>query len=213
MKTGDQPGAGERQCDVLGVIRGRRSVRRFLADPVADPLVRQVLEAGRWAPSPHGTQPWRFAVLTQPTTRTELADAMASAWQHNLAMDGQDPDVITKRLAGSRRRLLETPVLILLCLYLEDVDRYPDDERQAAERTMAIQSLGACAQNMLLAAYGLGLDMGWMCAPLFCPEVARDALGLSHDHVPHALLQLGYAAADPKRREHRRLDELITLWK
>jgi F420 biosynthesis protein FbiB-like protein len=213
MTMGDQLGAGERQCDLHEVIRGRRSVRRFLADPVADLLVEQVLEAGRWAPSPHGTQPWRFAVLTHAATKTELADAMATAWQHNLAMDGQDPDLIAKRLASSRRRLLETPVLILICLYLEDLDRYPDAERQAAEHTMAIQSLGACAQNMLLAAYGRGLDMGWMCAPLFCPDVARDALELPHDHVPHALLQLGYAAADPKRPERRRLDELITLWK
>ncbi len=213
METGDQTVAGERRCDMHGVIRGRRSVRRFLAEPVADPLVEQVLDAGRWAPSPHGTQPWRFAVLTETTIKTKMADAMASAWQHNLAMDGQDADVIAKRLAGSRLRLLETPVLLLLCLYLEDLERYPDAERQAAERTMAIQSLGACAQNMLLAAYQLGLDTGWMCAPLFCPEVARDALGLPQDHIPHALLQLGYAAADPKRRKRRHLDELITLWK
>ncbi|MEJ7762657.1 MAG: nitroreductase family protein [Thermomicrobiales bacterium] len=75
---------------------------------------------------------------------------------------------------------------------------------------MAIQTLGACAQNMLLMAYRLGLDMGGMWVPHFCPEVARDMLGLPHDHVPHALLQLGHAAADPKRRARRRLDELIT---
>ena len=213
----DQTGAAQasgaaRELELAELLRGRRSVRRLRPDPVPRPLVEQVLEAGRWAPSPHGTQPWRFAVLTEPAARTRLADAMAESWQHNLAMDGQDTETITRRLEGSRRRLLEAPVLIMVSLYLDDLDRYPDPERQAAETTMAIQSLGACVQNMLLMAYRLGLDAGWMCAPLFCPEVAREALGLPASHLPHALLPLGYAAADPKRRPRRPLESLITVW-
>lgn len=195
------------------MIRGRRSVRRFLSEPPDRRLIEQVLEAGRWAPSPHGTQPWRFAVLTQLETKAGLADAMAESWQHNLAMDGEDAEVIASRQQASRSRITETPVLILLSLYVDDLDHYPGTARQRAERTMAIQSLGACAQNMLLTAYRLGLDMGWMCAPLFCPGVVRDALGLPTTHVPHALLQLGYAAADPKRRPRRPLEKLITLWR
>jgi nitroreductase len=99
---------------------------------------------------------------------------------------------------------------VLLCLYLEDLDAYPDDARQESEATMAVQSLGAAAQNMLLAAYDLGLDAGWMCAPLFCPAKALEALGLPPELVPHALLTLGYAEGDPpKRRKRRSLDELV----
>lgn len=202
----------DRPLDLEDLIRGRRSVRRYRADPVPRALVERVLEAGSWAPSPHGTQPWRFAVVTAIEEKTRLADAMGAAWLHNLAMDGQDVETIARRLEGSRRRLLEAPVLIILCLYLEDLDRYPDPERQAAETTMAIQSLGAAAQNILLMAYRLGLDGGWMCAPLFCPDVARDALGLPETLIPHALLTLGYAAADPKRRPRRPLSDLIVKY-
>ena len=138
--------------------------------------VEQVLEAARWAPSPHGRQPWRFAVLRREETRERLADAMGEEWRANLEMDGQSAEIVEKRLEGSRRRLLDAPVLVLLCLYLEDLDEYPDAERQRGETTMAVQSLGAAAQNALLAAYDLGLDAGWMCAPLFCPEkVSRGA--------------------------------------
>jgi len=209
VETDDRPEPSERALDLPELIRGRRSVRRFRPDPIDRALVEQILEAGRWAPSPHGTQPWRFAVLTKPEVKARLADAMGDAWLHNLAMDGQPEEIIAKRLAGSRRRLMEAPVLIILCLYLEDLDRYPDPERQAAETTMAIQSLGCAAQNMLLMAYRLGLDGGWMCAPLFCPDVARQALGLPETVIPHALLTIGYAAADPKRRERRPLADLI----
>ncbi len=201
-----------RQLDLPELIRGRRSVRRLRPDPVAPELVMAVLEAAAWAPSPHGTQPWRFVVLTQETRKRRLAEAMAEAWRRHLAMDGQDEATIARRLAGSQRRLVEAPVLILLCLDPSDLDRYPDPERQAAERTMAIQSLGAAAQNLLLMAYRLGLDTGWMCAPLFCPDVVRQVLQLPATLEPQALITLGYAAADPQRRPRRPLDQLIVSW-
>src|SRR3712207_9561218 len=87
--------------------------------------------------------------------------------------------------------LFRSPVLVLLSLYLEDLDDYPDARRQENETMMAVQSLGAAAQNMLLVAYDLGLEAGWMCAPLFCPEQVVKTLGLDAKLVPHALLPLG----------------------
>jgi coenzyme F420-0:L-glutamate ligase / coenzyme F420-1:gamma-L-glutamate ligase len=195
---------------VLDAVRGRRSVRRYLPKEVPEDLVEAVLEAGRWAPSPHGTQPWRFAVVTKEETRERLAGAMGQEWRANLEMDGQAPEIVERRLQGSRRRLLDAPVLVLLCLYLDDLDVYPDAGRQESETTMAVQSLGAAAQNMLLAAFDLGLDAGWMCAPLFCPEEVVEALALDQALIPHALLTLGYAEGDPpKRRSRRPLDDLV----
>ena len=195
---------------VLDTIHGRRSVRRYLQKRVPEDLVERVLEAARWAPSPHGRQPWRFAVITREETKERLARAMGEEWRANLEMDGQSAEIVEKRLQGSRSRLLDAPVLLLICLYLEDLDVYPDAERQRGETTMAVQSLGAAAQNALLAAYASGLDAGWMCAPLFCPERVVEALGLDPGLVPHALLTLGYADGDPpKRRSRRSLDELV----
>ena len=62
------------------------------------------------------------------------------------------------------------------------------------------------------AAYQLGLDGGWMCAPLFCPEIVRRQLGLAEGLVPHALVAVGYAARDPVRRPRLPLDRLIVSW-
>lgn len=191
------------------IIQGRRSVRAFLPKPVPAHELDEILEAGRWAPSPHGRQPWRFAVLTKRETRERLADAMGERWRRQLALDGQEDQIISLRQAKSQQRIIEAPVIILPCLYLEDLDRYPDEERQAAETTMAIQSLGCAIQNMLLMAFSFGLDTGWMCAPLFCPDTVREALGLSETLIPHALIPLGYAAKDPVRRPRRPLEELV----
>jgi coenzyme F420-0:L-glutamate ligase / coenzyme F420-1:gamma-L-glutamate ligase len=201
-----------RDLDFDALVRGRRSVRAFRPDPVPRALIERVLDAARWAPSPHGRMPWRFAVLTEPAVKARLADAMGDTWRATLAMDNDPPAVVAQRLAHSHARIREAPALILLCLYTADLDHYPDPDRQAAETTMAIQSLGAAAQTLLLAAYRLGLDGGWMCAPLFCPDTVRDTLDLPPALVPHALLPLGYAAKDPKRRPRLPLDDLVVRW-
>lgn len=194
---------------LTNIIRGRRSVRAYQDRPVSRDLLEQVLEAAGWAPSPHGRQPWRFAVLTQPAPKLRLAEAMGDEWRRQLAMDGQEAATIELRRRKSHERILRAPAIIIPCLYLDDLDRYPDADRNAAEATMAVQSLGCAVQNMLLMAYGLGLDGGWMCAPLFCPEVVAQALDLDPALTPHALITLGYAAADPLRRPRRPLAELV----
>jgi F420 biosynthesis protein FbiB-like protein len=212
METPQHPDAAasaRADLPLAAIISGRRSVRRFLPQPVAREQLRAILEAARWAPSPHGRQPWRFVVLTRPELREQLAAAMGDEWRRQLALDGQDAAEVERRLQISRVRITGAPAIIIPCLYLADLDVYPDAERAAAETTMAIQSLGCAVQNMLLTAYHLGLDAGWMCAPLFCPEVVVAALELDPALIPHALIPVGYAAADPVRRPRRPLDELI----
>ena len=198
-----------RTTDVMSLLQSRRSVRVYQDRPVPRQFIEQIVEAARWAPSPHGRQPWRFVVLTRQELKTRLADYMGETWRQNLEMDGQDTTIVNIRLEKSRQRILHAPAIIIPCLYLEDLDRYPDEQRQDDEKTMAIQSLGAAIQNMLLMAYDLGLDAGWMCAPLFCPEVVCEALDLDTRLIPHALITVGYAAADPKRRERLPLSTLV----
>src|SRR5215467_1223117 len=198
-----------RTGDLATLLKSRRSVRAFQSRPVSRELIEQILEAARWAPSPHGRQPWRFVILTRPAVKEQLAESMSDTWRRQLQMDGQSEEIVALRMEKSHQRILGAPVIIIPCLYLEDLDRYPDERRQADETTMAIQSIGAAIQNMLLMAYDLGLDTGWMCAPLFCPEVVVDALKLDSRLIPQAMITLGYAAADPKRRERLPLESLI----
>jgi coenzyme F420-0:L-glutamate ligase / coenzyme F420-1:gamma-L-glutamate ligase len=201
-----------RTDNLASLMRGRRSVRKYMTRPVSRELIEQILEAARWAPSPHGRQPWRFVVLTRPAVKAQLADDMGETWQQNLRMDGQDEEIVNIRREKSRQRILNAPVIIIPCLYLEDMDHYPDEKRQADETIMAIQSMGAAVQNMLLMAYDLGLDGGWMCAPLFCPGVVCSSLDLDERLIPQALITVGYAAADPQRRERLPLDSLIVRY-
>lgn len=201
-----------RPVDLAGIVQGRRSVRAFSTRPVEREVIRQAIAMAGWAPSPHGRQPWRFAVVERMERKVALADAMAATWEAQLELDGQEREIVLIRLAKSRERMLTAPVLIVPCLYLADLDVYPDVERQAAETTMAIQSIGAAIQNLLLAIYAAGLDGGWMCAPLFCPDVVRESLGLGPGLIPQALIPVGYATKDPVRRDRLPLERLIASW-
>jgi nitroreductase/NAD-dependent dihydropyrimidine dehydrogenase PreA subunit len=46
------------------LMRGRRSIRRFRAEPLDRGVVEQLLDAARWAPSGHNSQPLRYAVFS-----------------------------------------------------------------------------------------------------------------------------------------------------
>jgi coenzyme F420-0:L-glutamate ligase/coenzyme F420-1:gamma-L-glutamate ligase len=174
-------------------------------------MVRAVLEAARWAPSPHNSQPWRFAVLRSSVARDRLAAALAVRWRADLAADGMPGEQIEKLIGRSRERIGGAPVALIISLTWADLDLYPDEQRQAAERLMAAHSLGAAAQNIMLTAHAHGLASCWMCAPLFCPDVVRQALELPAEVVPQALITLGYAADEPPVRERRPLEELLLL--
>lgn len=181
------------------LIRGRRSIRRYADRPVDLALVERLLAAAMWAPSAHNRQPWRFVVIEDEGVKERLADAMNAVLRADLAADDLPPDQIETHAARRRDRLTRAPLLVLLCLTMVDMDDYPDPKRQAAERTMAVQSLALAGQNLLLAAHAEGLGACWLCAPLFCPEVVRDTLDLPEDWEPQAFISLGWPGESPTR--------------
>jgi nitroreductase len=67
---------------------------------------------------------------------------------------------------------------------------------------MALLSLGAAVENLMLAATDAGLASCWVAAPIFCPEEARDALALPDAWLPHALVLVG--RPDPAYEGRRR---------
>ncbi len=205
MRVQDPP----RSTDLFTAITERSSVRSFRTDPIDRTLVVRAIEAAGWAPSPHGTQPWRFVLLERKEDRHSLADRMGASWREQLQLDELLEEVIEHRVARSKDRLERAPIVAILCLYLGEAHIYPDSLRQRAETTMAVQSLGAAAQNFLLALHAQGLDSGWMCAPLFCPDLIREHLGLDDGLEPHAMFPIGHVDMPPRRRPRRLVDDLI----
>jgi F420 biosynthesis protein FbiB-like protein len=160
-------------------------------------IISEILEAAGWAPSAHNTQPWRFIVLTNDALKRGLTEAMANAWTADLIRDSTPSEARENMIKESVERFTRAPVLVVACLTMEDMIKYPDKQRQKCERDLAVQSLGAAIQNMLLAAHSKGLGACWFCAPLFCKQTVRKVLKIPDDVEPQALITIGYVAEKP----------------
>jgi len=189
----------DRAAAFYHMIRERRSIRRYTGRPVGRATIERLLTAAIWAPSAHNRQPWRFVVIADDYAKERLTNAMTAALRTDLAADGLSPDEIEASAARRRARLIRAPVLILLCMTMVDMDDYSDQTRRRAEWTMATQSVALAGQNLLLAAQAEGLGACWLCAPLFCPQVIREDLGLPQDWEPQAFISLGWPAESPQK--------------
>jgi F420 biosynthesis protein FbiB-like protein len=176
---------------VPGFVEARRSIRSFAPGSIPRDVLDALVAAACLAPAPHHSRPWRFVVVDADATKQALAAGMAARWRVDLEGDGAAAARIDELLDASVTKLSTAPVLVLGCLTWDGLDRYPDEARRRAEWGMALLSLGAAVENLMLAATELGLASCWVAAPIFCPEAARDALTLPEEWLPHALVLLG----------------------
>jgi coenzyme F420-0:L-glutamate ligase / coenzyme F420-1:gamma-L-glutamate ligase len=179
---------------VSGVPRflaARRSIRSFVDEPIDRSTLDSLVESACLAPAPHHSRPWRWVVVDTANAKRALADGMGARWRTDLRGDGMPDDRVNELVAASHQRIAAAPALVLGCLTWDGLDRYPDETRQRAEWGMALLSLGAAVENLMLAAADAGLASCWVAAPIFCPEEARDALELPAAWLPHALVMVG----------------------
>lgn len=140
------------------VIDSRRDIRRYRPDPVPADLVEQILTAGHHAPSVGHSQPWRFVVIQDQTTRdraAHLADRARLAQAEHLTED-RAARLLDLKLEGLR----EAPVGIVVAC-----DRRTPATGILGRASFPDTDLWSCAtaiQNMWLTARALGLGMGWV---------------------------------------------------
>jgi coenzyme F420-0:L-glutamate ligase / coenzyme F420-1:gamma-L-glutamate ligase len=194
--------------ELISFMRSRRSVRRFKAEAVPPEVVDRILETALWAPSAHNRQPWRFAVLQEKYGKARLAESMGAEFRRDLERDGLAPEDVEAQIERSRRRILEAPLVIVLCLDPSELDTYPDPARGRAEHIMAIQSVAMAGGALMLAAHAYGLGSVWMCAPLFAPAAVTAALDLPPTWQPQGMVLAGYPEQIPEPRPRRPLGEI-----
>jgi nitroreductase len=157
--------------DVWTAIRKRRSYRFFKPDPIPKHLIEKVLHAGMEAPSSANMQPWEFVVICGED-KDKLSQSLLQAFsdkRKDYDFDGKEiqfPVRLLKRrrsffdelfqkledkginpkpfLQESTLRFWGAPVLILVFLDGRIAKRFFFD-------------VGACVQNIVLAAQAEGL--------------------------------------------------------
>ena len=183
--------------DFNQVMGSLRSVREFTDEPVSDADLQHVLEMATRAPNGGNAQTWRFLVLRDAAVRREIGRLyLESLLEQVQAKSG---DEVLARPSTSRTlrdsmnmamRLGEQPpVLILVC------SRHRGSYDPGA-------SVFPGVQNLMLAAWSLGLGTVLTTVFLLREAEVRSLLGIPDDVYIGCLLPLGHPArpyGPPKR--------------
>jgi nitroreductase len=164
--------------EVLNVIKSRRSIRAYKSEQIDETALKEILEAGIYAPTACNEQPWHFTVIQN----AELLDQinvkskayMASsdvAWMKSMA---EDPDFAVTYHA---------PTVVVVS--------------GRRESTAWQTDCAAAIQNMLLAAESLGIGSVWLglSRPALKDESIVGRLGIPAGYEPFYCVSLGYPAA------------------
>jgi F420 biosynthesis protein FbiB-like protein len=200
--------------DGMEMLLTRRSVKKLKPIPIGKDVVKKILYAATVAPSAHNAQPWRFIVVDDLLVKTKLAKGMASILIRDLIRDGYTKAEAEEEAKESISRIEAASLIIVACVTMEGMDTYPDRRRRRCEYLMAIQSVSAAIQNLLLAAHYEGLGACWRCAPLFAQSVVRRTLRIPKGFDPIALIEIGQPAIEVSAPPRKPLEEVAyhNMW-
>lgn len=142
---------------VIENIRQRRSIRKYKNKRVPKRLIKDIIEAGRYAPSAHNSQPWRFIVIEDKKKIKELSEYVKKWFKRRVSLGffvGLFNKGIKEELEAAKKRLVKedlffynAPLLIIIC---------------AKPRRFTKEDCACAAQNMMLVARSLGIGSCWI---------------------------------------------------
>ena len=203
----------------LELIKTRRSVRKFKAEPVPRADINKMLDCVRFAPSASNTQPWYFVVADDPTDVAAMADAVAAAV--GKVVDGIGSPRGKKEMdayAGYFTFFRDAPAIIAVftapyrALLGRLLKRYAPEIGERIGTHASEQSVAAAIENLMLAAHALGYGSVWMTGPLFAKEGLEEMLAPPDGYELAALVAVGRPAetTPPDELPDRKgLDEIM----
>jgi nitroreductase len=178
---------------VIEAIKSRRAIRSYEDKPVPDSAIQTMLEAATYAPSAINIQPWKFTLVTNKEAMKHLSDTAKPNLIRML------PDVGDEGLMGLKKRLSDPQYNIFynapLLIFVSGI-----------KSTYTIYDCAMAAQNMMLAAYTLGIGSCWIgtAVALANDPKVKTELGVPDDHDVHAAIIFGYPKGGfPKTPEKR----------
>ncbi|MGA8689688.1 MAG: nitroreductase [Methyloceanibacter sp.] len=181
--------------ELLEAIKGRRAVRDYTGEDVADAKLRELIDAAIHAPSAMNQQPWSFVIVKNQALLAEIS-GKAKAYLLDASL-GTLPQRFCDMLSDPKFHIFyHAPVLIVIAV---------------VEPTgWAIEDCALAAQNLMLAAHAAGLGTCWIgfAQGWLGTADGKSALGLPASHVPVAPIIVGHpkhkAAAVPRKEPELR---------
>lgn len=167
------------------VMKTRRSIRTFTAEPVGDADIEALLESATWAPNHRMTEPWRFFVLRNGSAKRAEVAKLVHDWTISNTPNQNRASVAAEEV---REEVLSSPALI----YVYSLPGTND------EMTEENYSATSCAvQNLMLAAHAKGLGTGWSTGKVCKPSELASVLGADDSWKMVGCLFMGHPAESP----------------
>ena len=176
---------------MIELLRSRRTIHNFTAEVPPIQLVEEAVEAARWAPNHHHTEPWHFFLLG-PNAISRIVNLNASLV---AAKKGEEAG------EAKRKRWSEVPGwLVVTC------DRSDDALRQEEDYAAC-----CCAvQNLSLALWAHGVGVKWTTGDVTRHPELFQLLGVdANRHRSVGILWYGYPAEVPVQKR-KPVDEILT---
>eukprot|EP00521_Asterionellopsis_glacialis_P016099 CAMPEP_0195292528 /NCGR_PEP_ID=MMETSP0707-20130614/9936_1 /TAXON_ID=33640 /ORGANISM="Asterionellopsis glacialis, Strain CCMP134" /LENGTH=283 /DNA_ID=CAMNT_0040353013 /DNA_START=122 /DNA_END=970 /DNA_ORIENTATION=- len=148
--------------DVLQLIQKRRSIfpKQYTGNPLPRQMIQQLLEAARWAPSHHLTEPWHFVVFESDDAKTKLGSFLAQRYKvESQAKDKFSQAKYDKKLKNAQKASHVVSIGVRLngkCPVVEE-----------------ICSVSMAVQNMLLVAAAYDIGAYWSSSGVYDPTVEK----------------------------------------
>ncbi|MGI6083107.1 MAG: nitroreductase family protein [Limnochordia bacterium] len=155
--------------NVYDAIVSRRTIRKFKQTPIAEDVLRKLVNAARLAPQASNLQPMKYVVVDDQ----ELLDSVfaTTKWAAYIAPEGTPKP-------GERPAAY---VVILADLEIRG-SGYDTDA-------------GAAVENLILAGVGEGIGSCWIGS--VDRDRLRELLGIPERYAIHSIVALGYPAESP----------------
>jgi len=157
-----------------------------LHNRVSSPLLKEpaptteqldvLLKAAMRAPDHKMLKPWRFLIIEE-AEREDFGELLAEAAQK------KDPQIDEEALTKARNKPLRAPMIIVSIACLTEHPKVPQVEQ--------IITAGAAANNIVTAAYALGLGAYWRTGSPAFDETVKEGLGLADNEQIIGFIYLG----------------------
>ncbi|SDX10452.1 Nitroreductase [Marininema mesophilum] len=187
--------------DVSEAIRTRRSVGKVSEEIPDKRLIDKLLEAARWAPNHHLTQPWLYYVLSGDA-RLRLGEVLKEIKAEGLSEEEREQ--AADQLAREKKKPLRAPVVIAVGVTPSEDPRVEEIEE--------ICAVAAGVQNVLLTAHSLGLGAIWRTGkPTYHPKM-KEFFGLRKMDTLLGFIYIGYPSVLSRERERLPIEERVEWW-
>jgi nitroreductase len=198
-----------RAMELKSIIESRRSIRKFLPDPIPDEYVNEILDAARQAPSGGNIQPWRFVIIKSPEAREKLKDFTLGFVASAPVIIVCCSDLNANRSYRERYKELRQAGAfegVVFDAPQSSSEKVPSMNEDQIKGYLNLNTAIA-VEHMILRATDLGLGSCWVM--MFNRQQLASWLQLDNNLYPVCLLPIGFADQKPHSRPRKNLEEII----